>query len=336
MFKTSDGTLDSTSATVTINVSEVNDAPVAAADNKATNEDAALSFAASDLTGNDATGAANETNQTLTVTQVISASNTNGTVSLSGGQITYQPSANFNGTASFDYQVCDNGTTGGAADAKCAIGTVVVAINAINDAPFLNPISDYTVYLGSSLSVTASATDADLPNDTLTYSLVGTIPSGASINAATGAISWTPAVNQAGQIYTLTVRATDGGGLFSERQFKVGVAYEWSNLLAPVSADGSSVFNGNRTVPVKFQLTGTAQNVTDAAARLYLAKVTYGVVGTEFPATASGNSNQGNLFRFTGDHYAFNWSTKNLTAGVYRLRVDLGDGVSRTVLVTIR
>jgi len=209
-------------------------------------------------------------------------------------------------------------------------------INSVNDAPFLNPIGDYTVFLGSSLNATASATDTDLPNDTLTYSLVGAVPSGASINPATGGITWTPTVNQAGQIYTLTVRVTDAGGLVAERQFKVGVAYEWSNLLAPVDPDGSSVFNGNRTVPVKFQLTGASQNITNAVARLYVAKVTGGIIGTEFPAASAGNSNDGNLFRLTGNHYTFNWSTKGLAAGVYQLRVDLGDGVSRAVLVTVR
>lgn len=237
-----------------------------------------------------------------------------------------------------DFQVCDNGTTNGAADAKCSIGTVNITVNSVNDAPVLAAVSNSVVLLGNSLVFTASAKDVDLPADTLTFSLVGTVPGGASINPSTGAFSWTPTAAQAGQIYNLTIRVTDAGGLYSEKSFNVGVAYEWSNLLAPVAADGSSVFNTGRTVPIQFILTGASQPVTTATAKLYLATVTNGVVGTEFPATAVGGSNTGNLFRYDAKEgqYIFNLSTQNLTAGTYQLRIDLGDGVSRTVLITLR
>jgi hypothetical protein len=50
----------------------------------------------------------------LTVTSVSATGDTHGTVSLSSGTITYSPAANYNGPASFTYQVCDNGTTNGA------------------------------------------------------------------------------------------------------------------------------------------------------------------------------------------------------------------------------
>lgn len=127
-YRASDGTADSSVATVSINVSEVNDAPIVAADSKTTPRDTALTFAATDLTANDNAGAANESGQTLTVTQVVVTAQTRGTVSLSGGQITYTPEPNYTGAAAFDYQVCDNGTTNGAADAKCSISSVNVNI----------------------------------------------------------------------------------------------------------------------------------------------------------------------------------------------------------------
>ena len=242
----------------------------------------------------------------------------------------------FTESASFDYRVCDNGTTNGISDVKCSIGTVTVTVVSVNDAPTLAAIGDMTVFLGNSLGFTASATDIDLPADTLTFSLSGTVPAGAAINPATGAFSWTPAAAQAGQIYTLTVRVTDAGGLSAERSFKVGVAYTWTNLLAPIDADGGSVFNAGRTVPVKFQLTGASQTVTNATAKLWLVKITNGVPGTRFAATSSGNSNTGNLFRSDGDgKYIFNLSTKGLSEGIYQLQVDLGDGVSRTVSITL-
>ena len=76
--------------------------------------------------------------------------------------------------------------------------------------------------------------------------------------------------------------------------------------------------------------------MTNATAKLWLVKITNGVPGTRFAATSAGNSNTGNLFRSDGDgKYIFNFSTKGLSEGIYQLQVDLGDGVSRTVLITL-
>src|SRR3989442_15264571 len=77
----------------------------------------------------------NESGQTLTVTSVSATANTHGTVSLSSGTVSYSPASNYNGAASFEYQVCDNGTTNGAPDSKCATGTVNVTISETNDNP---------------------------------------------------------------------------------------------------------------------------------------------------------------------------------------------------------
>ena len=127
-FKANDSTADSAPATVTLNVTPVNDAPTAVEDSKTTNKNTPLIFPASDLTANDNAGAANESGQTLTVTEVITTAQTRGTVSLVGGQITFQPETDFTGVTGFDYKVCDNGTTNGAPDPKCSIGTVIVNV----------------------------------------------------------------------------------------------------------------------------------------------------------------------------------------------------------------
>ncbi|MGI8542924.1 MAG: DNA/RNA non-specific endonuclease [Aridibacter sp.] len=333
-FKASDGTADSNTASVSITVTEVNDAPTAGDDSKVMNENTTLVLAASDLTANDTAGAANESAQTLTVTQVIATGNTNGSVFLQNGQISYQPNPDYTGVASFDYEVCDNGTTNGVADSKCATATVQVTVNNVNQAPVLPAISDKTVYVGSTLNFTATAADADLPNDTLTYSFVGSVPGGLVINGATGEISWTPTIAQAGQVYSVTVRVTDAEGLFSEQTFNIGVAYTWSGLLPPIKPGGNSSFNQGSTVPVNFSLTGASANAGNVTARLYIAPVVLGVVGAEMPAEST-SKGDGNLFSLTGNHYSFQLNTKELPAGTYRLRVDLGDGVSRTELITL-
>jgi hypothetical protein len=55
----------------------------------------------------------------------------------------------------------------------------------------------------------AAATDADLPAQTLSFSLVGA-PEGAAIDAATGVFNWTPSEAQGPGDYSFTVRGTDG------------------------------------------------------------------------------------------------------------------------------
>jgi hypothetical protein len=56
---------------------------------------------------------------------------------------------------------------------------------------------------------TATATDADVPAQTLTFSLVGA-PSGATIDGLTGAFSWTPTEAQGPGSYPFSVRVSDG------------------------------------------------------------------------------------------------------------------------------
>ena len=69
-FKVNDGSHDSNTSTFTLTVTEVNDAPTATDDSGMTDEDTPLNLSAMDLTANDSTGPADESLQTLTVTNV--------------------------------------------------------------------------------------------------------------------------------------------------------------------------------------------------------------------------------------------------------------------------
>ena len=138
---TTNGVADpkSDTATVSVTVTEVNDAPTAVADSKTIAEDGTLSFPASDLTANDSAGPANESGQTLTVISVDPITGqTHGSVSLVAGTITYTPDPDFNGLAKFDYTVQDNGTTNGAPDFKTGTVYVNVTVTEVNDAPTAN------------------------------------------------------------------------------------------------------------------------------------------------------------------------------------------------------
>lgn len=123
----------SATATVTITIAAVNDDPIAVADTESTSEDNALTIADSTLIGNDLPGpatATDETDQTLSLTSVSSSSSAGGTVSLSGGNVTYTPPTDFNGSDTFTYVVTDS-------EGGSATGTVTINVSPVNDAPIL-------------------------------------------------------------------------------------------------------------------------------------------------------------------------------------------------------
>lgn len=127
-------------------------------------------------------------------------------------------------------------------------------------------------------------------------------------------------------------------GAFEVEQEPTGHEYSWSGVLRPINADGTSVFKAGSTVPVKFMLTDAGAGITDLAATLSYAKVSGGVVGAINEAETKAAADAGNQFRydFTAGQYVYNWSTKGLTPGTYRLFIDLGDGVVRTVDVGLK
>jgi Ca2+-binding RTX toxin-like protein len=71
-----------------------------------------------------------------------------------------------------------------------------------------------------SATYTYDADALDIDGDTLTYTLAQA-PNGATINAASGLVSWTP---QAAGDYRFTIRADDGHGGIAEQAYSVNVA----------------------------------------------------------------------------------------------------------------
>lgn len=210
---TTNGAPDSKCAigTVNVTVTEVNDTPSAIDDSKTTNEDTQLSFAASDLTGNDSAGPANENSQTLTVSSVTVTATTHGTVSLSSGQVIYTPAGNYNGPASFEYEVCDDGTTAGAPESKCATGTVNVTVSAVNDDPDAVDDSATIAEDSGANSINVRANDSDIDSDTLTVTLVTQGTHGSVAITGGTSVSYTPNANFFGTD-TFTYTVSDGNG----------------------------------------------------------------------------------------------------------------------------
>jgi hypothetical protein len=116
--------------------------------------------------------------------------------------------------------------------------------------------------------------------------------------------------------------------------------YIFGGILRPISEDGSSVFNAECIIPVKFQLFDDDGLIVDTAyAMLEFAYVFEdGTVGTLQPATPAGNANIDNIFRFDGitRQYIFNLATSDWMSGIYLLRITLDDGQQFTDQITIR
>jgi hypothetical protein len=133
--------------------------------------------------------------------------------------------------------------------------------------------------------------------------------------------------------------ATDAAGNTARGSFDVKVTFpQWSDVLQPINTDDSSVFKLGSTVPVKFQIPIPGGGyVTDAAAKLLVAKVSSGIVGDEVEATTTTPASSGNVFRYDGTQYIYNLGTKSgYSAGTWQLRIDIGDGSVNSVLISLR
>ena len=82
-----------------------------------------------------------------------------------------------------------------------------VIVNEVNVAPVLSLPATQTLYATTTLTVTNTATDQDIPANTLTFALVAA-PSGVVLDPNTGVLTWTPTTGQVGT-NTITVSVTD-------------------------------------------------------------------------------------------------------------------------------
>jgi large repetitive protein len=204
------------------------------ADTVSTNEDTAVT---SNLLTNDSFEG------TPTITAVTQGSN--GTVSIvdaSTGTVSYTPNANFNGSDSYTYTVTSGGVT--------ETATVNVTVNAVNDpGTFGGDTSgsgDEDTNITGTLTFTDTADGATTPNFTVsTNATNGT----ATINASTGAWSYTPNADYNGND-SFVVTVTDDDGHTETQTISLTI-----NAVADIVADTIST---NEDTAVSFNpVTGT-------------------------------------------------------------------------------
>jgi hypothetical protein len=144
---------------------------------------------------------------------------TNATVDPASGAFSWTPNTNQLGTNRLSVLVTDSGSPPLTATQAFTIYVVLT-----NHPPTLTPISNQTVYVGTTLILTNSATDPDSPPSTLTYSLGPGAPFNATLDSASGVLTWSPTVVQEGT-NTFTIVVNDNGlpPLSSTQSFSVFV-----------------------------------------------------------------------------------------------------------------
>ncbi len=200
-YRISDGVATAT-ATASITVTPVNDAPMAINDTFTIAEDQQLTGSVLADNGFGADGDVD--GDPLTV--AVSGAAASGSVSLqSDGSFTYTPNAQFSGTDTFTYILSDGNLTD--------TGTVTIFVDAQNDQPvaaddFFNGGED-TIVFGNVLLDNGSGVDFDPDGQPLQVTLLSTAQNGSVTLSAAGFLTYIPNADFNGTD-TLTYRVSDG------------------------------------------------------------------------------------------------------------------------------
>ncbi|HIF5952620.1 TPA: tandem-95 repeat protein [Vibrio parahaemolyticus] len=223
---TSGGVSEST--TVEVNVTPVNDAPVAKDDIATTQEDTAVTI---DVLPNDTDADGDK----LSI-ESASVPKEQGTVEVVDGKLVFTPAENFNGHAEITYTVTDGALTDQA--------TVKVTVNAVNDTPVVESniadqalAEDFTPY---TIDLNTAFSDVDNVDGELTFSVSGN--SNIQVAIVNGIATITPTADWNGS-ETLTFTATDPSGESVSQTVDFTVA-----PVVDIDADSTNVVEDTPTI----------------------------------------------------------------------------------------
>lgn len=132
---------------------------------------------------------------------------------------------------------------------------ITITVNEVNTPPVLGLIADHTVDEEALLTFTVSATDADLPANTLGFSLLSP-PAGASISHAGGVFTWTPTEAQGPGVHPVTFVVTDTGALSDTRTINITVT-QIADVSIVKSAPSSAIAGSSSTYLYNLFLSNT-------------------------------------------------------------------------------
>jgi VCBS repeat-containing protein len=319
-YVANDGRLASNVASVILDVTPVNDAPLALNDSFTATEDTPLNVVSPGLVSND-TDIEGDPLQALRL-----VGPTHGTLTLAAnGSFLYAPALNFNGVDSFTYKVND-----GLLDSNVA--TVLISIAAVNDAPIATN-DNYSTNQNTTINVAARGVllnDTDVEGDVLSAAVATDPTNGSLVLNADGSFRYTPNLNFTGTD-TFTYRASDAvvaSGLATVSVVVVPVVQPTKFFVADLdrgatfkyAADGAAISNfalnrsANKPRGIASNSTGTTQWVIDTNGSVTIYDNIGNLAGTWQPQnvgkpegiTVWGNDlwivdpTQDRVFKFTG------------------------------------
>ncbi|WP_053094149.1 S-layer family protein [Cellvibrio sp. pealriver] len=228
----------------------------------------------------------------------------NGSASVSGGSVSYTPTANFNGSDSFTVQVSDGSAT--------ASTSVSVTVTPVNDAPVISGTPSTSLDQDTAYSFSPTASDIDTA-DVLTFSITNK-PTWASFNTATGALTGTPAGTDSGKTIGIVISVSDGTTSTALPAFDIEVISTIDPLQpivtapAELSVDATGLFT---SITLR-QLLGASPNASQAevdAAIKALAKD--GVTGNDCCTTTVEGLTATNALLLAPGRHEIKWKATN-------------------------
>ncbi|MFQ5648303.1 MAG: tandem-95 repeat protein [bacterium] len=207
----------SNEATVVVNVTEANDAPVAQSDTTTTDEETPVVI---DVAANDSDADGSLDLSTVTVTSGPGQGSI--VVNPTTGEMTYTPAENFSGEDSLKYTVDDN------LGLSSNVATVLFMVNPVNDAPVAeNDTTATSEDTPVTIAVTQNDSDVDGSLDSNTLTVTSGPANGVTtVSTSTGEITYTPAANFNGQdSFTYTIQ-DDVGATSNEATVVITVSNE--------------------------------------------------------------------------------------------------------------
>ncbi|MGB2714674.1 MAG: Ig-like domain-containing protein [Vicinamibacterales bacterium] len=306
-FRANDGKVDSNLATVSIDVTPVNDAPVAGSQTIAAMEDlaVAVTLSASDVEAD-------------SLSFAIASAPTHGTLTGTAPNLTYTPAPNYFGSDSFTFRASDGSLTSN-------IGTVSINVGGVNDAPVATADAVTIGENSGTVLIDVLANDSDAEGNALSLVSVSAPTSGTAA-ILSGRIAYTPAPNFAG-VVTLAYVVSDG---LASATGSVTVTvdgglqdYGFLGLQDPWGPGASAKIGSAFPLVWQYTLGGVVVNSSAALPEVHI-RGPYNCSQGETAGTleyVADPGSSGFQYLTKTNTWQFNWQTAELGVGCYAVRI---------------